>query len=219
MKYLILILAFVVYSCAGESTQKTPAPTTESSEEVTLSGTKQINLKESTIFWNGHKLMGAHSGKIGLQQASISFEKGNISGGDFVVDMHSITVTELMDDDDDEEEEEEEEEGHDDKADLASHLMNEDFFDADKFPTASFVIKQSRKEESKYIITGDMTIKGITKEITFDAQLAGDTITSTIEVDRTAFGIKYGSGSFFDNLGDRVIKDKFDLILSLKIVM
>ena len=125
-------------------------------------------------------------------------------------------VTELMQDDDDEEEEEEED-PEDDKNDLAHHLMDADFFDAKTYPKAQFIITNSKRSGSKYHITGNMTIKGVTKEISFDSQLQDRVFKATIPIDRTQFGIKYGSGSFFSNLGDNVIKDVFDLIITLKL--
>lgn len=132
--------------------------------------------------------------------------------------MSSIRATELMQEDDDEEEHEHDDDGepeHDDRDDLSDHLKNEDFFAVNSYPEASLVIKSSQNRDKLYHITGDITIKGITKEVTFDARLKDNVFESNISINRTDFGIKYGSGSFFDNLGDRVIKDHFDLIVTL----
>lgn len=205
-------------TCEGEHPTKEDkhASPKKIGEEVVSSGEKSINLEESSIFWKGHKILGYHTGQIELKEGSVTFENGDIIAGTFVINMESVTVTELMDDGDDEEEEEGES-PHDDKFDLANHLMNEDFFDVGQFPTASFVVKHSTRKGNNYTVTGDMTIKGITKEIVFDATIIGNQIQSELAINRTDFGIKYGSGSFFDNLGDNAIKDKFDLILSLKI--
>lgn len=215
-RYLILIFALSLWSCKKDSKNNTELSTTNKVEEIALSGDKAINIDESTIFWKGHKLIGSHTGKINLKTGNILFKNGDIISGTFVADMHSIGVTELMDDDD-ESEDEEEESPEDDKSDLANHLMDKDFFASDTFPTATFTIKKSIKKNSSYTLTGDMTIKGISKEITIDAILTNNILKSNLSINRTDFGIKYGSGSFFENLGDNVIKDSFDLILSLKL--
>lgn len=211
--YLILLFTLALFSCNTETT--TNEATTESPkvEAVALSGDKLINVDQSTIFWKGYKLLGNHMGKINLKEGSIQFKDGAITGGNFVVDMTSIVVTELMDDG----EEEEEEEGEDDKSDLAGHLMHKDFFGSDEFPLATFEITKSVKNEHTFQITGNMTIKGVTKEVSFDATLENSIINSELKINRTDFGIKYGSGSFFENLGDNVIKDEFDLIVKLDI--
>ncbi|MCF2874098.1 MULTISPECIES: YceI family protein [unclassified Tenacibaculum] len=222
--YSILLIAFLMLSCKNnkenqaenKATLKEVAQTTE----TILSGNKSINIDKSTIIWKGHKILGSHTGEIKLKSAGLTFNNGTLTKGSFIVDMNTIKAVELMKDgDDDEEEEEENNEGeeHDDRDDLANHLKNEDFFDANKYPEATFTIKQATKNGDSYKITGDMTIKEITKEIAFDAIISGQTLKSHLKINRTDFGIKYGSGSFFKNLGDNIIKDQFDLIISLVI--
>ena len=222
MKYTLLMLLCVVslFSC-NNSTQPAQTSAVEQTVENTqISGDKTVDLEKSTIIWKGHKLIGSHTGDIQLKSGMLTFDNGALTGGNFVVDMQSIRATELMQDDDDEEEEEHEHEGdddgegHDDRDELAHHLKDGDFFATNEFPEASFTIKNSENQGNTYKITGDMTIKGITKEVAFDAVLSGDQLQSNIAVNRTEFGIKYGSGTFFD-LGDNIIKDNFDLIVTL----
>lgn len=212
----ILMLLVSCESEAPNTSSTTTTTPTKTVENVTLNGDQIVNLKASKIFWKGYKIMGNHTGTIDLSEGQMSFNNGEMTGGKFVVDMNSVKVTELMDDGDDEEEEEDEDEGpEDDKSDLANHLMHGDFFDSKTYPTASFVINKTMKKGNDYQVEGNMTIKGVTKPVSFTSQLNGKTFTATIPVNRTEFGIKYGSGSFFSNLGDNVIKDNFDLEVKL----
>ena len=104
---------------------------------------------------------------------------------------------------------------------LEGHLKSDDFFGVANHPTASFVITKvaPRGTEGSYKVTGDITIKGTTKEIRFNTQLTeemGHTVAvADLELDRTDFGLRYGSGSFFDNLGDKTIYDEFELSIRL----
>ncbi|BDS10717.1 YceI family protein [Aureispira anguillae] len=211
---LILLLSLVITACENEAPNEVPNESINTSTPaVELIGEKKIDLEKSKIYWKGYKIMGFHSGTIQLSEGQIDFKDGNISSGSFTVDMNSVVVSDLMDAG---QEEEEDEEPHDEKAELAEHLMDSDFFDAKQFPKATFVIqKVSLHNKNAYTITGDMTIKGIQQTLTFDAQLKSNIITATVSINRTSFGIKYGSGSFFSNLGDRAIKDEFSLDISL----
>ena len=90
------------------------------------------------------------------------------------------------------------------------------FFDIAKFPTSKFVITKVNKNNGKLEVTGDLTIKGTTKPVTFDVSVYGSKATATMKVDRAAYDVRYGSGSFFDNLGDKTIYDEFDLVTDLE---
>ncbi|WP_272148827.1 YceI family protein [Tenacibaculum aiptasiae] len=221
--YSILLIAFLMLSCKNnkenQAENKAPQKEVAQATETILSGNKSINIAKSAIIWKGHKILGSHTGEIKLKNAGLTFDNGTLTKGSFIVDMNTIKAVELMKDGDDDEEEKENNEGeeHDDRDDLANHLKNEDFFDTNKYPEATFTIKQATKNGDSYKITGDMTIKGITKEISFDATISEQTLKSHLKINRTDFGIKYGSGSFFKNLGDNIIKDQFDLIISLVI--
>ena len=102
------------------------------------------------------------------------------------------------------------------KESLDNHLKAEDFFGVEKHKTANLVFKTiSGKGKGLYSITADLTIKGITKPITFDITVVGNTATTTLKIDRTKYDIKYGSGSFFSDLGDKTISDEFELKVNL----
>jgi polyisoprenoid-binding protein YceI len=95
-------------------------------------------------------------------------------------------------------------------------LKSDDFFGTDNFPTATLVFKSlSEKAKNVYTVTADLTIKGKTNPITFDLSTSKKTASTTLKVDRTKYDIKYKSGNFFENLGDKVIYDDFDLAIAL----
>ena len=168
----------------------------------THSTTKKVDTKQSTITWKGYKVLGAHEGTIKIKDGGLEFEEGVLTGGKFTIDMATISTTDL--------------EGEM-KGKLDGHLNSPDFFATQEFPTASFVITKvvSRGKASDYKIKGDLTIKGITKNISFNAIVDEATATAKIQIDRTDFNVQYGSGSFFKKLGDNTIYDEFDLELNL----
>ncbi len=103
------------------------------------------------------------------------------------------------------------------KSQLDGHLNSDDFFSTANNPTSSLVFTNVESSgKNSYKVTGDLTIKGITKPVTFDVSIYGSKATATLKVDRTNYDVKYGSGSFFDNLGDKTIYDEFDLVVDLQ---
>jgi len=125
-----------------------------------------------------------------------------LTGGEFAIDMTSITVTDL-------------DGGM--KGKLEGHLKSPDFFGVENHPVANFKITKvvPRGTGGSYKVVGDLTIKNITKEIKFNADVKDDMATANIQIDRSDFNVKYGSGSFFDNLGDKTIYDEFDMVVDL----
>lgn len=205
---LVLSLLVVGISCSDSATKTTK---TQSKTEVSQEGKStlasrqlQVDMSKSQMIWKGHKIMGSHEGEFDLKSGFITASDSDIKGGEFVVDMMSIRTKSLMDGGD-----------QHDKDELAAHLRDGDFFDANSFPTATFKIKKSQRVGQQFKITGDMTIKGVTQSITFLASWTNNMLKANVNIDRTKFNIKYGSGTFFDNLGDRAIKDEFSLDLSL----
>ncbi|MAZ73941.1 MAG: lipid-binding protein [Flavobacteriaceae bacterium] len=162
---------------------------------------KQINIKESTITWKGKKVLGSHTGTIQLKDGYLEMDDNLLTGGMFVVDMTTINVTDL--------------EGES-KGKLEGHLKSDDFFGVSSHPTATLEITSAEKNVDGYIVTGNITIKGTTQPITFDLDMTSSMATTSLKIDRTKFGVRYGSGSFFDNLGDNTISDNFELDVTLK---
>lgn len=163
--------------------------------------TKKIDAAKSGIVWTGKKVTGSHTGTINLESGNLVFKKKLLKGGTFVVDMTTINTTDLS---------------GKGKENLDGHLKADDFFGVDKFKTATLVFTNiSTKNKNNYTITADLTIKGITKPITFDLVINGNTASASLKVDRTKYGIKYGSGSIFTDLGDKAINDEFELEVKL----
>ena len=130
------------------------------------------------------------------------FDEGKLTGGEFEVDMTSLISTDL--------------EGEY-KGKLEGHLKSDDFFGVENHPSSTLVftnVKSSGK--NSYEVKGDLTIKGVTKPVTFDVSVYGSKATATLKVDRAQYNVKYGSGSFFDDLGDKTIYDEFDLVVDLE---
>lgn len=164
-----------------------------------------VDVEQSSIHWIGKKVTGQHSGTIKLKDGSLEMKKGLLTGGSFTIDMTSLAVTDLTG-------------GMAQK--LAGHLSSDDFFGIASHPTASLAITDVKSEGSgMYNVTADLTIKGITNPVTFTTIVsengAGISATSKIIVDRTKYDVKYGSGKFFDSLGDNLIYDDFELNVNI----
>ncbi|MGY5354433.1 YceI family protein [Wenyingzhuangia sp. IMCC45467] len=159
-------------------------------------GKDPIKVGKSTIAWVGKKVTGEHSGTISFKEGDVKVKNGSLVGGSFVVDMNSINVTDL--------------EGEY-KGKLEGHLKSDDFFGVEKYPEATFVITSVKGN----VVKGDLTIKGHTEKEAFTLITKDNTISGNVVIDRTKFGIRYGSNSFFDNLKDKAINDQFELTINI----
>ena len=165
----------------------------------------KVNTEASTVKWIGSKITESHNGDIKIKSGKLVLDNGRLVGGAFVIDMTSINTTDM--------------EGRM-KERLDLHLKNEDFFNVEKFPTAQLKITSVQStERTKYEITADLTIKGKTHPITFNADVkiqgAAYLATANFKINRTKWGVVYNSGNFFEDLGDYMIKDEieFDIFL------
>ena len=165
-----------------------------------------VNSKESVIKWQGYKVTGKHNGTVMVKNGKLDYQDGMLVGGSFDIDMASISCDDL--------------EGEWAQK-LEGHLKSDDFFGVENFPTAHFEITNvvSRGTPGAYRVTGDLTIKGITKSIKFNTDVKEEATerraTAKVTLDRAEYNVRYGSGSFFDNLGDKTIYDEFDLEIEL----
>ncbi len=163
---------------------------------------KLIADKDKTaLHWLGEKVLGEHNGTIGLQDGWLTWNDNSITAGEFVIDMKTI-----KDDDGSER--------------LEGHLKSDDFFGVEKFPTSKLVITESTAfEKGSGTVKGNLTIKDITNPVEFKAAMQkkddGTWFFANIVIDRTRYNVRYGSGSFFDNLGDKTIYDEFKLKVNL----
>lgn len=162
---------------------------------------KEVKAQKSSVTWKAYKVTGSHKGTVNLKEGSLVFENDKLTGGEFIVDMTSLTDSDM-------------EGGM--KGKLEAHLKSDDFFGVETHPTSKLVfIKVTISGKNSYEVTGDLTIKGITKVITFDLSIYGSKAIASLKVDRTNYDIKFRSGNFFKNLGDKTIYDEFDLVVDL----
>ncbi|MFM6948029.1 MAG: YceI family protein [Aquirufa sp.] len=160
-----------------------------------------VSTSASKVVWLAKKVTGEHNGTVNISKGSLAVDGNKLVGGNFTIDLKSIVCKDLTDP------------GYNQK--FISHITSGDFFEVEKFPTANFIITKVAGNQ----VSGNMTIKGITKAITFPAQIsvAGGKVTAsaTITLDRTDYNIKYGSKKFFESIGDKAIYDDFALTVSL----
>lgn len=161
---------------------------------------KDIIVKESSIEWKAYKVTGNHYGTILLKDGVLKFENEILTGGTFTVDMKSLTVNDLK--------------GMKKKI-LTKHLKSEDFFDVKNHGLSSLIFTKVIKNEKSYTVTANLTIKGITKPVSFYMIIQGNTATTNLKINRTHYNIKYRSPSFFENLKNKAIYDEFDLDVKL----
>lgn len=163
---------------------------------------KPVKATESKVTWKAYKVTGSHYGTIALKEGALEFDGDKLIAGEFIVDMTTINTQDLQ---------------GDSKGKLDGHLNSDDFFSVAIHKTSKLAFTDVKSTgKNSYKVIGDLTIKGITKPVTFDVSVYRSKATATVKVDRTNYDVKYGSGSFFDNLGDKAIYDEFDLVVDLE---
>ncbi|WP_017730158.1 YceI family protein [Nafulsella turpanensis] len=197
-KYFFAVLALLAFT------------TTQLAAQSKAGKTLNADTQKSSLVWTGKKIGGEHTGNISLSSGTLQVEKNKLVGGAFEIEMNSITNTDLTD--------------ADYNAKLVGHLKSDDFFGVEKHPKATFKITKAtpiaKAGENNYQITGDLTIKGKTENITFPAAVkingnAAEAVAKIV-VDRSKFDVRYGSPSFFADLGDKAIDNEF--IIDLKLI-
>lgn len=161
----------------------------------------KISKTQSKIEWVGKKVTGSHNGTIDMKEGELMLNDGKIVGGTFIVDTTSIKILDITD--------------PETNAQFAGHLASDDFFSSQQFPEARLEITSVIDN----LIEGVLTIKGIMHEISFPVttKLADGIVRATakIIVDRTKYEMKFRSGNFFQNLGDTLIYNDFELNVSI----
>lgn len=169
----------------------------------------QADVKSSQVKWLAKKTTGEHTGDIFLKSGTLNFDGNTPVNGAFVLDMNSITVTDVAD------------AGSNKK--LADHLKGDDFFSSATYATATIAVKKFEKAAAAtdYTATADLTIKGITNAVTFPCKVTvsgkGATATADITIDRTKWGITYKSKSVLGAMADKFIYD--DIAFTVKLVL
>lgn len=176
--------------------------------KVPQTGLCSFDVDKSKVTWLGSKITGdKHTGTVTLKEGFISFNDGAVAKGAITLDMTTLDNTDLEDEED--------------KAKLLRHLKSDDFFGVANHPEASFEIKDIKMNGAQAILVGDLTVKGETHEEKVKAVIAqsGDNnvvVTGTLIFDRAKYDVRYGSGQFFDDLGDNLIKDDVVIKFQLK---
>jgi polyisoprenoid-binding protein YceI len=156
---------------------------------------------QSRIDWVGKKVTGAHNGTIAVKSGEVILNDGKVASGKIAIDTTSIAILDVTD--------------SDTNAQFAGHLASDDFFSSEKYPEAFLEIKSVTGSR----VEGDLTIKGITHPISFDAHVTtnDDTLVATgkMVIDRTKYEMKFRSGNFFKDLGDTLIYNDFELNISV----
>lgn len=219
MKKLVLSALVLASMTTFVSCKKDATVTTEATETVAPtaeSSTYKLDLQNSLVDWKGSKPTGTHTGTIKFSDGEAIVNDGKLTGGKFVFDMNSITVTDLK--------------SGDGKEDLEGHLKGtgdkaaeDHFFNVGKYPTGSFEVTAVTEENGKSMITGNLTLKEISKSITIPAVITNDETAMTITtesfpINRTEWKINYGSKSVFDDLKDKTIDDNIELKVSIKVL-
>ena len=170
----------------------------------------EVNVAKSKVIWKGSKVIGSfHTGEVNVQSAKVDYKDGEPISGQVVVDMTSIVDKDLTDKKMNQK--------------LIGHLKSDDFFGVEKYKTATLDLEKIQKASDKfYLLTGKLTIKGKTLPITLKAEVKRETKTEQVvqvafNFDRTKYDIKYGSGSFFSDLGDKMISDDVQMNVELYI--
>ncbi len=173
--------------------------------------TYRVDPAATTVTWTGRKVIGQHTGHIKAESGSVQWGRNGMAGAEITIDMTSITVLDM---------------DPESTAELTSHLKSRDFFNVWQYPRSSFRATRVEKiagaaaGSPNYTISGDLSIKGVSNPVTFPVLAVQDKqgihATGTLAFDRTQYGIKYRSGSFFDALGDKVIDDKVQIDFDLR---
>ncbi|UMB60130.1 YceI family protein [Lutibacter sp. A80] len=195
----ILVLSILFISCKEKAKEEKTETATKTATEQVADANYTVNSETSLLNWKGFKPTGMHNGTVAIKSGSLEVKEGALFGGDFVFDMTAITVLDIPAEDDG-------------NGKLKSHLESKDFFDVANNPTATFKITGVDGN----LITGDLTVKGVTKSIQFPVVLTTSSTGiklsgETFKIDRTDYGIEYKSQKFFDNLKDKFINDEFEI--------
>lgn len=210
MKKIILsiFVSVAMFSCKVDSKNKVETSEAKKVKEVTTAKTIYTVIPEkSTIEWKGFKPTGSHNGTISLIDGKIDLVGNNLTGGKFRIDMNSVVDLDFPAD-------------NEYNAKLIKHLKSAVFFDVAQHPRALFAITEVVKNGDKVNVSGNLTIKGIIKNITIPATIKteNDMVTFTsdpFKIDRTEFGIQYKSTKLADVIKEKSIDDLFEMKFEL----
>ncbi|SRR5690606_17115765 len=207
MEKVVLTLAagvFLLASCVSNPEGKR-AETSDNVQDAAMSHVATqltVDTSQSSVQWTGRKVSGEHHGDVQIKSGTLSIEHGKLVGGNFVIDLTTITNHDL---------------DGEYKGKLEGHLKSADFFDVDNHPEASFEITNVNDgaEAGHVVISGNLTIRGVTKNITFDAQVQEVTdtavkATADFNIAREDWGVNYAGQA--DDLISKEINFKVTLV-------
>jgi polyisoprenoid-binding protein YceI len=200
----VLLLGLGLVTLSACTSQTAEVKNIDNKSVSLTDGTYQINVTDSKIAWKASKVVGnSHTGTLAIKSGNLTITSGNLTGGNLLLDMKSIKTDDNIEA-------------------LVKHLNSEDFFATETYPEANLVITSVARtpEEGLYAVSGDLTLKGKTAPISFNLKLTQENnkvkASSDLVLDRTTWDVRYGSGKFFQDLGDKVIKDEINLTVSLE---
>ncbi|NCC74251.1 MAG: YceI family protein [Sphingobacteriia bacterium] len=218
-KFFALSLVIFLASCAGGGT-KTETRDAVENQPVSYDMNYDVDTDKSFIEWEGYKPTGTHNGTVSISSGRLQFDENGLVGGTFTIDLNSIVVLDLT--------------NPELNAQLRNHLISADFFEVETYPTATFEItgvetvdgmntdlsKEKGNIVPTHAISGNLTMKNVTKNITFHAriQLEGEKImaqTNQFFIDRILWNVQYGSKTLFAELKDNFINDEMGIAITL----
>ena len=159
-----------------------------------------IDLEKSKIKWTGKEITtSSHYGTLKFVEGEINIQPDAVSGK-VIVDMESLSVDDLT---------------GGSKARLEGHLRSDDFFSVSSHKSSTIEVKSSKKNGDDFDVDGVLTIKGISHPISFVLSVDENIATSKLTFDRSKYDVRFRSGTFFENLGDKLIVDDIELEVEL----
>lgn len=208
---LASMIALGAVSCKEKGTDNSTSEAKEVAETAVSATNFTIDAEKSVINWKGSKPGKDHTGTLKLNSGTIAATDRDISAGNFVINMNSLTNTDM--------------EGQG-KDNLEAHLKGtvegkeKDFFNVTEFPTAKFELTSVSGENGTILVSGNLTIKETTQNVEFPAVVSfpGDEIflkSKPFTIDRTQWGVNFMSKSIFEELKDQFINDEVELTIEL----
>jgi polyisoprenoid-binding protein YceI len=202
MKNIIMavVVSAVLFSCKGEKKEKVVVKEEVKVEETTI--VNNVDLTASVMTWKGTKPTGSHDGTVSFLSGGMVVENGVLKEGEFVIDMNTIKNLDMV--------------GSEGAGKIEKHLKAPDFFDVTLYPTSKFVITSALEVEGSLAVTGNLTIKDVTKSITIPASVSTEDGVTTFKselfnIDRADFNVKYGSKRWIEGLKDKFIDDLVEM--------
>jgi polyisoprenoid-binding protein YceI len=202
----IFFIGFSIIACK-KSKNETEAKDAEEVSQIQSKAIRYVaDIDNSTVAWKGFKPAKTHNGTIKISEGYFAFDNGKLSAGNFIIEMKTIKDLDLED--------------TEYNTKLTNHLKSADFFDVENHAFSVFTITGVDEEVGMFMIRGNLTIKGIKKNIQFPATITvnEDEVTFKSEpftIDRTEWDVKYNSGKFFQDLKDKLIKDEIELVVKI----